>query len=165
MFVLFEHKWSLVLSFFLLSFNTSNNLFNSKATNRISSKLGHNHLWVTGYKCYYISWPQVWPRGHRGQKGQILRKVSTQTGNDRFQRNFGTWTVSTFSTNVTYRENYLGSYEVTGGQIKRSIFDFGRFQWLRCQIVGLGQAIKSSHGDPDVRPFLRGQRSTERSKF
>ena len=51
------------------------------------------------------------------------------------------------------------------GQQKGQIFIFVRFQRLRCQIVGLGQAIKSSHSDPDIRPLLWGQRSIERSNF
>ena len=89
--------------------------------NRILTKLGHNHLWVTGYKSYYISWPQVWPRGHRGQKRSNLRNVSTQTGNTGFWRNFSTWIVSTFSTKLAYRKKCPGSFGVTGGQIKGSI--------------------------------------------
>ena len=52
-----------------------------------------------------------------------------------------------------------------GVKFKGQIFNFVRFQRLRCQIVGLGPTIKSVHGDPFVRPFLRGQRSTERSNF
>ena len=55
-----------------------------------------------------------------------------------------------------------------GGQrskVKGQIFNFVRFQRLRCQIVCLGPAIKSVNGDPVVRPFLGGQRSKERSIF
>ena len=45
------------------------------------------------------------------------------------------------------------------------IFNFVRFQRLRCQIVRHGPAVKSVNGDPIVRPFSRGQRSKERSNF
>ena len=51
------------------------------------------------------------------------------------------------------------------GQQKGQIFNFVRFQRLRYQIVRLSPRIKSVHGDLDVRPFLQGQRSTERSNF
>ena len=51
------------------------------------------------------------------------------------------------------------------GQQKGPNLNFVRSQRLMCQIVGLGQMIKSSHSDPDVRPILGGQRSSERSNF
>ena len=53
----------LVLSFFLLTI-----CFFSLTLHPISTKLGHKHLWVTGYKSYYMVWPQRSHRGHRGQK-------------------------------------------------------------------------------------------------
>ena len=49
------------------------------------------------------------------------------------------------------------------GQHKGQIFSFVLFRRLRCQIVRLGPTIESCYGDPDVGPFLRGQRSTLRS--
>ena len=60
------------------------------------------------------------------------------------------------------------NYKVIRGRgvdVKGQIFNFVRFRRLRCQIVRLGPAIERCHGDPDVRPFLRGQRSPERSYF
>ena len=46
---------------------------------------------------------------------------------------------------------------------KGKIFKFVRFQKLRCHIIHLEAAVKSCHCDPNVRPFLGGQRSRERS--
>ena len=43
------------------------------------------------------------------------------------------------------------------------IFNFNRFQSLRCQIVCIEPKIKSVHGDLFVRPFLQGSKVKERS--
>ena len=131
--------------------------------NRISTKLGHNHLWVTGYKSYDISWPQIWPRGHRGQKRSNLRKVSTPQRYKVWSWNFGAWMVLTFSTKVMGWQKYVGSNGVTGVKIKGQIVNFVRFQRLRCQIVHLEPTIKSVHGDLFVRPFLQGSKVKKRS--
>ena len=48
---------------------------------------------------------------------------------------------------------------------KGQIFNFVRFQSLRCQIVRLEPRIKSFHGDLFVRPFLKGSKVKERSNF
>ena len=107
-------------------------------------------------------------RSRRGQKVKFMifaKNVSTHLRYEIFSWNFGTWIVLTFSTKVITFKKCPGSYGVTGVKFKGQIFNFVRFQWLRCQIVGLGPTIKSCHGDPDVRLFLRGQRSSERSIF
>ena len=62
---------------------------------------------------------------------------------------------------VNVRPFLLGSKVNQKGQI----FNFVRFRRLRCQIVRLGPAIERCHGDPNIRPFLWGQRLPVRSNF
>ena len=83
----------------------------------------------------------------------------------RYGRQIYGYESSWYPLQLLLNENFIGGHLGSWGQIQRQIFNFVRFQRLRCQIVGLCSTIKSCHSDPDVRPFLWGPRSTERSNF
>ena len=104
---------------------------------RISTKLGHKYLWVTGYKSYASIWPQRSRRGHEVKFKIFTKKDSTPLRSKLLLWNLGAWRLSTFSTKVMGWQKYVGSYGVTGVKIRGQIFKFVRFQRLRCQIVRL----------------------------
>ena len=116
---------------------------------------------VPGSPPIYVTWlsrGQRSRRGHGVKKSIFTKKVSTPQRYKVLSWNFGAWMVSTFSTKVMGWQKYVGSNGVTGVKIKGQIFNFVRFQKLRCQIVHLEPTIKSVHGDLFVRPFLKGSK-------
>ena len=139
----------------------------SKVTRKVKfSTLSDFNSW--GVKLYVsasdrkLSW---WPRRPTLSLGsKVTRKVKFSTLSD-----FNGWGVKLYvlaqrSKVVMVTPTSDPFFGVKGHQ-KGQIFNFVRFRRLRCQIVRLGPAIESCHGDPKVRPFLRGQRSPERSNF
>ena len=123
---------------------------------------------VTGSAPIYVTWllrGQRSRRGHGVKKSIFTKKVSTPQRYKVLSWNFGAWMVSTFSTKVMGWQKYVGSNGVTGVKIKGQIFNFVRFQRLRCQIVRLEPRIKCFNGNLFVRPFLKGSKIKERSNF
>ena len=109
-----------------------------------------------------LSW---WPRHPTlSSRSKVTRKVKFSTLSD-----FDGWGVILY---VSAQRSKVVMVTLTSdpffkvkGHQKGQIFNFVRFRRLRCQIVRLGPTIEICHGDPDVRPFLQGQRSPERPNF